>query len=179
MKVDATIIQINDAKNNPLRRIAEEVLPTEFATEALEQIINAMQTALSQEEDGVALAAPQIGVSKRIFVISPTAYEEGTKLKPLVFINPKITKTSKKTREMQEGCLSVRWIYGTTERHIAVTVSAYDSNGKKFTYGASGLIAHIFQHEIDHLDGILFVDHGHDFEEYASEEDFKNRKNKK
>jgi peptide deformylase len=71
---------------------------------------------------------------------------------------------------MQEGCLSVRWLYGKTKRSVSATVEAYDLQGNKFTYGGSGLIAHIFQHEIDHLDGILFIDHGFDFEELSEEE---------
>ena len=71
---------------------------------------------------------------------------------------------------MQEGCLSVRWIYGKTTRSLNATVEAYDVEGNKFSYGASGLIAHIFQHEIDHLHGVLFIDHGFDFEEFTEEE---------
>ena len=71
---------------------------------------------------------------------------------------------------MQEGCLSVRWIYGKTKRSVACTIEAYDEDGVKFTYGGQGLLAHIFQHETDHLDGVLFIDHGFDFEEYTEEE---------
>lgn len=179
MKVSRTIIQIDDNSVNPLRKIAKDVTAKEFGAPSLVTLVETMQNLLSQEEDGVALAAPQIAVSKRIFVISPKAYEGTAKLKPFVFINPEIIKISKKTKSMQEGCLSVRWIYGTTERHVGVTVEAYNINGKKFSYGASGLIAHIFQHEIDHLDGVLFIDHGHDFEEYSSEEEYKERVNKK
>jgi peptide deformylase len=129
-----------------------------------------MQKALSQEHDGVAIAAPQVGESVRVFVVSPNAYEETAKWKPLVFINPVITKLSKKHKDMQEGCLSVRWIYGTTSRAVSATVEAYDELGNKFSFGASGLIAHIFQHEIDHLDGILFIDHGYNLEEFTEEE---------
>jgi peptide deformylase len=71
---------------------------------------------------------------------------------------------------MQEGCLSVRWIYGKTKRYTHVTIEAYDEYGKKFTYGASGLIAHIFQHETDHLHGTLFIDHGYELEEFSEAE---------
>ena len=149
---------------------AKEIKKSEFATPYLRDIVSKMQKALAKEHDGVALAAPQIGLSLCIFVVAPLAYPEDAKLKPLVFINPKITKRSKKTAEMQEGCLSVRWLYGTTKRSISATVEAYDMDGKKFTYGASGLIAHIFQHEIDHLSGILFIDHGFNFEKYTEEE---------
>lgn len=166
----AKIVQIDNNAHNPLRAIAEPVKKTEFGTEELKDIIKLMQETLAKEDDGVALAAPQIAITKRIFVVSPEAYEKDAKWKPLVFINPTITKASKKTEERQEGCLSVRWIYGKTYRHISATVEAYDENGNKFSYGGTGLIAHIFQHEIDHLDGVLFIDHGFDLEEYTEEQ---------
>lgn len=170
MKVKDTIIQIDKSKENPLRAHARLIKKEEFGTPYLKEVISVMQSALAKESDGVALAAPQIALSLRIFVISPDAYQDEAKWKPLVFINPKITKISKKTKEMQEGCLSVRWIYGKTTRSISATVEAYDVEGNKFSYGGSGLIAHIFQHEVDHLDGILFIDHGFDFEEFTEEE---------
>jgi peptide deformylase len=170
MKKIGTIVQMDETLENPLRLIAEPVKESEFGSKELKETIVLMQNTLARENDGVALAAPQIGISKRIFVVAPSAYEEDTKLKPLVFINPTIIKSSKKMEERQEGCLSVRWIYGKTKRHTAATVSAYDIDGKKFSYGGTNLIAHIFQHEIDHLDGVLFVDHGYDFEEYTEEQ---------
>lgn len=164
------IIQVDDDNKNPLRLIAREVKEEEFGSAFLRDIIVSMEQALKKEDDGVAIAAPQIGISLRIFVVSPKAYDEDAKFKPLVFINPKIIKQSKKTAIMQEGCLSVRWIYGKTKRSIGATVEAYDIDGRKFTYGGGGLLAHIFQHEIDHLDGVLFIDHGFDLEEYTEEE---------
>ncbi len=164
------IIQIDDNKENPLRLKAALVAKEEFGTPALKSVLSDMEKALSKESDGVAIAAPQIGVSQRIFLVSPNAYEEDAKFKPLVFINPTILKRSKKTVVMQEGCLSVRWIYGKTKRSVAATVEAYDVDGNKFNYGGSGLLAHIFQHEIDHLDGVLFIDHGFDLEEYTEQE---------
>lgn len=169
-KVSDTIIQINAEKDNPLRATAREVKKDEFGSVYLQDIIMSMKKALAGEHDGVAIAAPQIGISLRMFVVAESSYDEDAKLKPLVFINPKITKKSRKTAVMQEGCLSVRWVYGKTKRSIAATVEAYDENGKKFTYGGTGLLAHIFQHEVDHLDGILFIDHGFDLEEYTEEE---------
>lgn len=164
------IVQVDNTPGNPLRLIAQHVSKAQFGTPELKDIIRKMQKALSHETDGVAIAAPQIGVSLRIFAISPSAYEEDAKFAPLVFINPTIIKRSKKVTVMQEGCLSVRWVYGKTKRSIAATVEAYDVDGNKFTYGGQGLLAHIFQHEIDHLEGILFIDHGFDLEEYTEEE---------
>lgn len=170
MKKLGSIIQIDESPKNPLRKIAETVKKPEFGSKELKQTIKTMQKALSKEKDGVALAAPQIGVSKRIFVVALQAYPPEAKWKPLVFINPKIIKTSKKHKEMQEGCLSIRWVYGKTTRAISVTIEAYDETGNKFSFGSSGLIAHIFQHEIDHLEGILFIDHGFDLEEFTEKE---------
>jgi peptide deformylase len=70
---------------------------------------------------------------------------------------------------MPEGCLSVRWLYGDVERSTQATVTAYDEHGESFVRGASGLLAQIFQHEIDHLDGILFIDKAHNLEEVTPE----------
>lgn len=169
-KVDDTIIQIDNKEDNTLRKIAKSVKKEEFGSDHLKAVLKAMKHALSREDDGVAIAAPQIDIPLRIFLIHERAYDPKAKWKPLVFINPKITKVSKKKEEMHEGCLSVRWIYGRTKRHSSVTIEAYDENGVKFSFGASGLIAQIFQHETEHLDGILFIDHGYDFEEFTEEE---------
>ncbi|MBI3888666.1 peptide deformylase [Candidatus Nomurabacteria bacterium] len=82
-----------------------------------------------------------------------------------MFINPKISKLSRDKVWVPEGCLSVRWLYGKTYRSTKATIAAYNENGKKFTRGASGLLAQIFQHETDHLNGILFIDHAIDIKE--------------
>jgi peptide deformylase len=74
---------------------------------------------------------------------------------------------------MAEGCLSVRPLYGKVRRATKATMEAYDENGKKFTKSGSGLLAHIFQHETDHLDGILFIDKARDIHESTSEEEYK------
>ena len=148
-------------KNNPvLRQKAKEVPQKEIASGKIKVILRQMRQALDGEKDGVAIAAPQIEAPFRIFIISRKVL--GTKEKPaakdLVFVNPVITKLSKEKESLEEGCLSVRWLYGIVRRAHKATVRAYDEQGKVFTRGASGLIAQIFQHEIDHLDGILFID---------------------
>jgi len=158
-------------KENPvLRQIAKEVPIGEITGSKIKKVIREMKKALSTQADGVAIAAPQIGQSLRIFVVSGKIFEEtweggeglpeGAAIrKPdLVFINPIITKLSKKKLWMHEGCLSVRPLWGEVERSINATVTAYDEEGTKFTRGAGNLLAHIFQHETDHLDGILFID---------------------
>jgi peptide deformylase len=167
MIITDTIIQIDATENNPLRIHSRPIAQDEFGGIFIRDVVRSMKQALAKEEDGVAIAAPQIAIPLRIFVIAESSY---AKLKPLVIINPKIIKRSKKNMVMQEGCLSVRWIYGKTKRSVSATVEAYDEDGHKFTYGGSGLLAHIFQHEIDHLDGVLFIDHGFDLEEFTEEE---------
>lgn len=126
-----------------------------------------MKEALRSQNDGVAIAAPQIGESWRIFVVSGRIFkrnideektEDEVEYPDLVFVNPTINNLSKKAHYVEEGCLSIRWLYGKVKRSDKTTVRAYDENGKLFTRGASGLMAQIFQHEVDHLDGILFTD---------------------
>ncbi len=156
-----------------LRQIAKPILKKEFSSKELKKTITELNTAMAKEIDGVAIAAPQIGILKQIFVIKDEAYNYGNKnpkFRPLVFINPKILKVSKKLIPSEEGCLSVRPLYGTTMRHTNITVEAYDENGNKFNYGASGLIAHIIQHEYDHLKGILFIDHAENIQAVDLEE---------
>lgn len=103
-------------------------------------------------ESGVGLAANQVGVSKRIFVASA----DGVKGKELVYFNPQITERSGEVREF-EGCLSVREAYEPVKRFREVTLRAMDLDGRTIEVRAKGLLARIFQHEVDHLDGFVFV----------------------
>lgn len=155
------ILQENIEEENKILRLeCESVKQKEFGSPELLSLIALMKKATVQDPDGVALAAPQIGINKKIFVVAPHSYAPDAKWRPEVFINPEIVKASNKQELKHEGCLSVRGIYGDTWRATNVTVSAFDEHGNKFSFGAGGLIAHIFQHEIDHLDGVLFIDHG-------------------
>jgi len=159
-------------KDNPvLHQVAEEVPQELFGTQKIKEIINDMTQALDKEDDGVALAAPQIGLPYRIFIISNKVSNNVTDKanKPLIFINPTITKISKKTFYTDEGCLSVRWLFGQVKRAEKATVEAYDLDGNKFSRSGSGLIAQIFQHEIDHLNGILFTEKAKNLQEYEPE----------
>lgn len=158
-----------------LRELAQTVPLKDIPTPKIQNIIADMKAALESQKDGVAIAAPQIGIPLRIFVVSgiilkkveETRYPAGD---DLVFINPTITKLSKKKTELEEGCLSVRWLYGKIKRSAQATIEAYDEHGQKFTRGASGLLAQVFQHETDHLDGVLFIDKAYDVEEILPED---------
>ena len=161
-----TIVQ---EPNEVLRMTAKPVPLSEIPGKEIQKVLADMRKALHGEPDGVAIAAPQIAASLRIFVVAGFVFDlkkknlGGTKSPDRVFINPEIVKRSKETKWMPgEGCLSVRWIYGASKRHKQVTVRAYDETGKPFTLPATGLMSQIFQHEIDHLDGILFIDHAKD-----------------
>lgn len=154
------MIEIVQDGHKALRKTAEEVSRKEFGTLKLANTIADMNNALNSQDDGVALAAPQIAVSKRIFVVSPKILKDKELPQdlPLTYINPVITKISKDKKKMDEGCLSVRPLYGIVKRSSRATVVAKDEMGEEFEVSASGLLAQIFQHEIDHLDGILFID---------------------
>lgn len=143
-------------KHKALYQKAEAVKILDIPTKKIQDVINKMQEEMDKHSDGVAIAAPQIGESLAIFCIAKNAYPKNVKNPQLVFINPKIIKTSKEKDYMMEGCLSVRWLYGEVYRHKQVMLESYDENGNKILRGASGLIAQIFQHEMDHLNGILF-----------------------
>ncbi|HZS42952.1 MAG TPA: peptide deformylase [Candidatus Paceibacterota bacterium] len=165
-----------------LRKIAEEVAIEEIKGSKIKKVIADMKAALKSQDDGVAIAAPQIGQPLRIFVISKELInnilgkekEKDQKSKIVqiqneVFINPVITKLSKDRQMMEEGCLSVRYLYGKVSRASRASIRAYDEDGRLFERGASGLLAQIFQHEVDHLNGILFIDSATDLEEVPPE----------
>ena len=153
-------------ENHPaLHAIAEEITPEEFADGTVAKIVRDLRSAIkTYDVDGyaaVAIAAPQIGVSKRIFLIEDQSEgddRERDRLPTIVAVNPRFTKVSKKMQEMGEGCLSIPDTYGIVARHKNVTLEALDENGEPFTRGAGGLLSQIMQHEYDHLDGILFPD---------------------
>jgi len=140
-----------------LRQKAEYITPAEIKSEKIQSLIADMHESLATQNDGVAIAAPQIGESYQIFTVAPFIFDTPEK-EHLVYINPVITETSKKQKWMHEGCLSCRWKVGDVERAVEVTIEAYNEYGEKFTESADGLLAHIFQHETDHLHGILFID---------------------
>ena len=158
-----------------LREKAKTVKPEEIGTARLKKIITDMKTAVRSQKDGIAIAAPQIGEPLRIFVVNGALLKQADKTykgdaSDLVFINPEIVKRSREKKEVEEGCLSVRWLYGKVARSTRVTLKALDENGEKIERGASGLVAQIFQHETDHLSGVLFTDRAREIWEMSDEE---------
>jgi peptide deformylase len=108
------------------------------------------------EADGVGLAAPQIGVSQRVIVVDVSDSEMD--LPPIALIDPRIT-IGEGMSIAEEGCLSIPDVYGDVPRYTNIEVEALDRDGAPFKFNAKGFYARVLQHEIDHLDGILFVDH--------------------
>jgi peptide deformylase len=104
---------------------------------------------------GVGLAANQVGVARRVAVVDVGEDDPP----PLVLINPTIVASSEEVESAEEGCLSIPEIYGDVARPTAVTVEALDRDGRSYRVEVRGYKARAVQHEIDHLDGILFVDH--------------------
>jgi peptide deformylase len=160
-----------------LRQLTKEVPTRKITSPEIKKIIKEMSAALKSQSDGVALAAPQIGYPLKIFVVSGRIFHpdfaRGETItipdneipEDLVFINPVISKLSREKSWVWEGCLSTRWLYGKALRSQKATITAYDPKGKKIIRGASGLLAQIFQHETEHLKGVLFIDHAKEIRE--------------
>ncbi|MBU6426905.1 peptide deformylase [Patescibacteria group bacterium] len=163
-------------RDNPILRGKAKAIPLDdIGSPKIQGVIEKMKLAVHSQKDGIAIAAPQIGELLQIFVVNGELMKAADKNfkgggADLVFINPKIVKLSKDRREMEEGCLSVRWLYGKVKRSTRASLAAYDEKGNKINRGASGLLAQIFQHECDHLEGILFTDKAKKVWEMAPEE---------
>ena len=133
-------------------------------TAEIKQIIDEMKSATidwdqsREHEVGVALAAVQIDKLYKIVIVRNN-YDNKDDHEFTVFINPKIAKAEGKPEADFEGCLSVRDVYGKVPRYPKVKVKALDINGKSFRVTAEGFLARIFQHEIDHTNGVVFIDH--------------------
>jgi peptide deformylase len=142
-----------------LRRKAKKIVKlTAEHRKLIEDMIETMRDA-----PGVGLAAPQVGVSERLIVIEwadePDHEDDPPKKKRLfVVVNPEIVRASEELVQGTEGCLSVPGWVGDVMRHEAVTVRGLNRNGEKIKIEAEGWLARIFQHEIDHLDGVLYID---------------------
>ncbi|MDP3965788.1 MAG: peptide deformylase [bacterium] len=191
---------LSEEKNPALRQIAQELPIGEIKNKKTQNLIKEMKALLSKEKYGVALAAPQVGEVLRLFIVSGKALARGKRNAPdtgtveetpkdsklptgqapqsypepalpdQVYINPKLLKMSRGKSEKHEGCLSIRGKWGIVPRVEKATVRAYDENGVQFTRGASGFLAHIFQHELDHLEGILYTDKATELYDEEAEE---------
>lgn len=168
-----SILSIVEKGNPVLDNLSEPVPVEEIMSSGVQKLINDMKETLEAISDGVGLAAPQVNVPLQIFIVSRRVMGKNiiNSVDDLVCINPKIVKFSKTKKWLDgEGCLSVRWYYGKVLRSTNVTLEYYDEKGQKQKRGAGGLLAHIFQHECDHLMGELFIDKAKDIEFIEPEE---------
>jgi len=133
-------------QSKPIETVDQEI--SRLADDMLETMYDA---------PGIGLAAIQVGIARRMLVIDLSREDE--EKKPVVFINPEILKVSDDVSTYEEGCLSIPDYYAEVERPASITVGYIDRDGKQQTMEADGLLATCLQHEIDHLNGVLFIDH--------------------
>jgi peptide deformylase len=148
-----------------LRKVAKRVDPKEIHEPLFQQLIDDM-FATMYDAPGVGLAAPQINVSKRLFVIDVHDDEH----EPAVVINPRLERLGEEV-ELREGCLSVPGMVGEIVRHERAAVTGLDRNGQKIRLEGDGVLAQCLQHEIDHLDGKLYVDRAKNVRPVTSDEE--------
>lgn len=153
-------------ENEALRKKSHDVKTFD---KNLDKLVTNLADSLEAQKDppGLGLSAPQIGVLKRVFVARVKNRIRG-------FVNPHIVKMSKKEVTILEGCLSVPELYGHVIRPAELDLMSQNKQGRKTTAHYKGLVARVIQHEVDHLDGILFIDHVH----HQNGKMFKTKKNK-
>lgn len=150
-------------------RLREHALPVEDIDHNINRLVKSMRSVL-KKSNGIGLAAPQIGVSKRVFLAVEPETED-----IIVAINPEIIMLTDKGDELDfEGCLSFPEVFFSIKRIKEVAMRAYNEKGKEFLIEASGILARCFQHEADHLDGKLIIDYASDIEKKTCHEKIKN-----
>lgn len=146
-----------------LREISRPLSVAEITSDDMRALVADMKETMKLE-NGVGLAAPQINQKIRLIVAQTPRGVKG-------YFNPVITKRSEKLVDSEEGCLSVPGIFGVVKRHKAITVSVLNEKGEEEIIKTGGLLSVIFQHEIDHLDGVLFIDRAHSLHELTKEKE--------
>ncbi len=147
-------------EGNPVLRKRTELIKNPKSPEIKELIADMVATM--KKTGGIGLAAPQVGVPFRIFTVN-------VEDKVYVFINPEVKNLSRDESSFEEGCLSVQKIWGPVIRPKKLIIKALDENGKPIKIRAKGLLARVIQHEMDHLDGTLFIDKAEKLYEIAEE----------
>ena len=137
-----------------LRAVAQPVSLDIVSHQDFQQLIDDMERSM-YAADGIGLAAPQIGKSIRLAIVAKEAFE-GREC--LVMINPTVSKISSQQVAMEEGCLSLPKVYGPVARARSLTLTAFNRQGQPYTLQAEDLFARVIQHEVDHLNGRIFID---------------------
>lgn len=133
-----------------LHQPARELTQAELQQPDFKQLLLDMEQTM-QDHDGIGLAAPQIGRNFRVAIVK-------TEAGILPLINPRILRKSFKKELLEEGCLSIPQVFGTVKRSIKLKISTLDPSGKRIKFTATGMFARVIQHEIDHINGVLFID---------------------
>ena len=152
-----------------LRRHARPLEPDEIGTLRIQQLIDDMFETM-RDSEGIGLAGPQVYESIRLFVAG--ADDEERMMPPVVMINPEVTPVGSDVEEDWEGCLSIPDIRGRVSRATDIKVRALDRHGKPISMTADGFPARVIQHEVDHLDGVLFFDRMTSFESLTFLEEY-------
>ncbi len=151
-KLEQAPLELHYLGDRVLRQPAKRVAKID---ENIRKLVKEMlQTMYSK--DGIGLAAPQVGINKQLIVIDCEL--DKPEIPPLVLINPKITRSSSQVCSAEEGCLSIPGVYLDVTRPAAIEVSFKDEHGKPRKIQAKDLLARVIQHEMDHLNGVMFVD---------------------
>jgi len=149
------VLTIDQKESKILHQSLEKVDFSEIPKKELKELAKKMRQIM-KEAKGIGLSANQIGLDLRFFVAEVPDSQGRCKFYALA--NPEIIKRYEEKEVLEEGCLSVPGMVGVVERPSKVIISGFDTNGRKVKIKAWGLLARVFQHEIDHLDGILFID---------------------
>ncbi len=149
------ILPVLTESNKILRRVGDKVAIVDLATSEMKKFISDL-TETMYAKDGVGIASPQVGKSIQLCVIAKNFTPD--KKRDLVLVNPTWKKTTTKTAWDAEGCLSVPGIYGEVKRYVEINVTALDETGAPLQFKAKNFFCRIVQHEVDHLNGILFID---------------------
>jgi len=150
MTAIADTLRLRHYPDPALRQRAE---PISEVTDEVRQVA-ARMLELMHHHRGAGLAGPQVGLAWRLFVANPSGEPDGDR----VFINPQLSEPTKQAEQRTEGCLSLPDIEGQINRPVGITIDALDEQGEPFQLSAEGLAARVWQHEVDHLDGILIID---------------------
>jgi len=150
------ILLVGDKKTEKVLRKKTDAFDFEkFTAKEIRDLIARMRRIM-RAANGIGLSANQIGLNFKMFVAETADPQGGTKF--YAIFNPKIEKIGDEKKLLEEGCLSIPGTYGDVERATRITITGFDKNAKPLRIKAWGPLAHVFQHEIDHLNGILFID---------------------
>ncbi len=150
-----SILKVARLGHPVLRKPARQVTPSELSDSAIQQLIDDMFETM-HEYQGIGLAAPQVHMGLRLFIAGVDDPEVG--VLPVVMVNPEISPLGEAAEDDWEGCLSIPDIRGRVSRQAEILVRSLDRHGREHTMTVSGFPARVFQHEADHLEGVLFLD---------------------